>query len=258
MMDKIRNTVFRLLYTLTGSAQGIRVILLYHSVSREGVGQSYSLSADMLEEQMQLLKRRFNIVRLCELAETMAAVSPKDNLACVTFDDGCLDNYEVALPILECYGIKATFFIVTGLMGRSLRTSCGEVKLMHREHVRELAALGHEVGAHTVSHIRLTSVPLEAARMEIAGSKAVLEDLSGCEVVSFAYPKGEYDERVKAEVSASGFRYAVTVREGLVRQEPDWLALPRVWVSSRLSLHAFAAKVSPAVEWYGWMRGRRS
>lgn len=232
------------------------MILLYHSVSREEAGNVYSLPLAAFEQQMEFLRSHFKTVRLCDLAKAMETQPPDVNLACVTFDDGCLDNYEVALPVLERFGIKATFFIVTGFVGRCLQTFSGRVPLMGREHIRELKSLGHEVGAHTVNHIKLSRIPIEKAREEMESSKRFLEDLLGSEVVSFAYPKGDYNTAVKREVAELGFRWAVTIREGLVPAQPDWLALPRVWISPRLSFSAFMAKVSPAVEWYERTRRR--
>jgi peptidoglycan/xylan/chitin deacetylase (PgdA/CDA1 family) len=257
--DWARNVLLQLLYRVSGPGAGVRVILLYHSVSLEGGAgrEVYTLPLADFERQMEFLQSRFQVVRLCDLAKAMEAQPPDTNLACVTFDDGCVTNYEVALPVLERLGIKATFFVVTGLVGKALRTFAGEVPSMDKEHIRELAALGHEVGAHTVSHVKLTQVPIETARAEVQGSKKFLEDLLGSQVVSFAYPKGAYNDAVKQEAARLGFRYAVTIREGLVSWQPDWLALPRVWISPRLSLSAFAAKVSSAVEWYEWIRGRR-
>jgi len=256
--DWVRNAFLQLLYRVSGPGAGVRVIVLYHSVSLEGVGRGvFTLPLTDFERQMGFLQQRFKIVRLCDLAKAMETELPERNLACVTFDDGCLDNYEVALPVLERLGIKGTFFIVTGLVGKTLRTIAGEVPTMDKEHIREMAALGHEVGAHTVGHVKLTQVPIETARAEMQSSKQFLEDLLGSQVVSFAYPKGAYNDAVKQEAAQLGFRYAVTIREGLVPRQPDWLALPRVWISPRLILPAFAAKVSPAVNWYEWIRRRR-
>ena len=84
-----------------------------------------------------------------------------------------------------------------------------------------------------------------------------LEDLIGKEVISFAYPKGAWNETLKEEVRQQGFRYAVTIQEGLVSDHSDWLALPRIWISPSLSLGSFAAKLSPAVEWYEKLRRLR-
>lgn len=249
LQNLARNLIYGLLSRLTGPGRGVRVILMYHSV---GVNALNSVRRTDYEAQMEMLVERFTTARVSDLFR--ASPRDADNVVCVTFDDGYLDNYEVALPVLEQLGIKATFFVATGFLNGRMPTSVGEVPMMTSDHVRELANLGHEIGAHTKSHLRLTTIPLEAARREVAMSKEYLESLLGREVVSFAYPRGAFDEQVKTLVDSLGFRVAVTTREGLVGSDPDWLALPRVWISRTLSAGAFKAKTSPAVEWYARFR----
>lgn len=251
--DWIRNAIYRLIYSFTGPGQGVRVILLYHSV---GGDVPYSIPASAFKQQIELLAESFKVVRLCDLPEAMASESPNANIACVTFDDGRRDNYDCALPVLEHFGIKATFFITTGVLDKTFPTFSGECPMMTCGQVQELATLGHEVGAHTTSHPKLTKVPLETARVEVESSKRFLKDLLGSEVVSFAYPKGDYNEAVRALVRLLGFRMAVTIHEGLVSGSPDWLALPRVWISNTLDMGAFRAKTSPVVDWYAQLRGK--
>ncbi len=245
--------MYRFLYTLAGPGRCIRVILLYHSIGEDA---PHSIPLPMFEQQIESLVRRFQVVRLRDLPAALASAPPHTNIACVTFDDGYRDNYVSALPVLERFGIKATFFIATGFLSRSFPTFAGECPMMAPGQVRELATLGHEVGAHTINHPKLTKVPMEIARAEVEGSKRFLENLLGSEVVSFAYPKGDHNEGVKAMVGALGFQVAVTVREAFVDGTPDWLAVPRVWVSNTLSLKAFEAKLSPAVHWYARLRRR--
>jgi peptidoglycan/xylan/chitin deacetylase (PgdA/CDA1 family) len=255
----VHNSIYCLLRAISGPGKRVCVILLYHSVAKGPSFGSYSVSVKSFEAQMAYLSHHFKIVRLCDL-EHYIATNYQDRIACVTFDDGCFDNYEVALPVLERFGIKATFFVVTGLLGGSLATSYGNIHFMGSNEIYELSSLGHEVGAHSVSHLKLTKVPLERARKEIEESKHFLEDLIGKEVISFAYPKGAWNETLKEEIRRQGFRYAVTIQEGLVSNHPDYLALPRVWISPSLSLGSFAAKLSPAVEWYEKLRrlGKRT
>lgn len=255
---KVRNGLYRLLRSLVGPGKGVRVILLYHSVSKDAAETSYSVSRHDFEDQMAFLHAHFKVVRLCDLAQIMQPEPSNTNIAVVTFDDGCIDNYEVALPVLERFDIKATFFIIAGRIGQSFQTSSlWKTRLMEKVHIQELHSLGHEIGAHTMSHVKLTQIPIEKVREEVQRSKQWLEDLIGHEVSSFAYPAGKYNNHVKQEVAQAGFRWAVTVREGLVSPNPDWLALPRVWISNYLSFPAFTAKVSPAVEWYERIRGRK-
>ncbi len=227
-----RYAIYEVLYALISLGRGVRVILLYHSVG----SRPHSFPLGIFQRQMKMLTQHFNVVRLCELPERMASAPSGANIACVTFDDGYLDSYEIVLPVLEQARIKGTFFISTSFLGKTFPASAGEFPTMTPAQVRELAALGHEIGAHTVNHPKLTRVPRETARKEILNSKDFLEDLTGSEVMSFAYPKGDYDEEVKTLVGSLGFKLAVTVRPELVNDHPDWLALPRLGVSGKLLL----------------------
>jgi len=248
LRDFAREGLYCLLYAITGSGKGVRVILLYHSV---GGKPPYGVSPQRFEEQMSWVKKQFRVVRLCDLPKAVQSEASDANLACITFDDGCRDNFEVALPILDRFGLKATFFIATGFLNGTFRTSTGEeYSAMTPKQVQELAALGHEVGAHTVTHPKLTRLPPTQAYAEIINSKSYLEDLLGSPVTSFAYPKGDYNAAVRSLVVQAGFQVAVTIREGLVGDQPDWLSLPRVWVSGMLGTKGFKARLSPAIDLY--------
>jgi peptidoglycan/xylan/chitin deacetylase (PgdA/CDA1 family) len=250
--DWVRNTTYRVLYALSGPGESVSVILLYHSI---GNGSPYSLPRDSFDRQLDVLAERFRFVRLDELRGSLSEPVGRNRVS-ITFDDGFLDNFEQALPALERHRVPATFFVATGFLGGRFGPPRGELPMMEASHLVEVAARGHEIGAHTVSHPRLTRISLDSAREEMSGSKAFLEDLLHRRVVSFAYPKGDYNAAVRDAARDLGFQNAVTVEEGLVRDRPDWLALPRVWVSNRLSAGAFLAKLSPAVEWY-WGLSRR-
>lgn len=247
MPDWARNAAYRVLYRISGPGDSVCVILLYHSI---GTGSPHSLPIEDFEKQLELLASRFRVVRLDELRTSLAAAEPGGNLACITFDDGFLDNYELALPALESLALPATFFVATGFLGGRFGTSAGELPMMENSHVKELANRGHEIGAHTVTHPKLTHVDIRSAAEEMRASKDYLEDLLATPVRSFAYPKGDYNAAVRDAVDKAGFEVAVTIEEALVSDTPDWLALPRVWVSNRLSPVAFLAKMSPAAERY--------
>lgn len=243
----VRNTLYRFLYSITGPGRGIRVILLYHSV---GSDVPNSIPLDVFEHQMEIIANCFRVVRLRDLPNAIASNPTDANIATVTFDDGYLNNYECALPVLQRLGIQATFFVATGFVGRSFQTFAGDYPMMTEDQVRALAGLGHEIGAHTVNHPKLTRVPLDVARSEIRSSKCFLEDLLGDEVLSFAYPKGDCNVTLKRLVSDLGFKLAVSINEGLVDKKSDLYALPRVWISDQLNTSMFRARVSPATTWY--------
>lgn len=74
-----------------------------------------SATADGFREQMLLLRRRFQPMRLGDaVAAVMSGKSLPANAVVVTFDDGYDDNYNVAYPILRELGVPATFFVSTG------------------------------------------------------------------------------------------------------------------------------------------------
>jgi peptidoglycan/xylan/chitin deacetylase (PgdA/CDA1 family) len=252
---RIKDGVYRVLHTLTGPGSGVRVILLYHSV---GTDELHSIPPSIFAEQMSILSRRFHTVRLCDLKDALTSMPIDANLACVTFDDGLRDNYEYALRILEDCGIKGTFFVVSGLLGQSPSSPVGRRPRMTPAQVLECSSMGHEIGAHTVNHLKLTDVPLETARQEINDSKRSLEDLLGAAVESFAYPRGAYTDATRHLVASLGFKFAATTREGLVEQAPDWLALPRVPITDDLDRAAFTARVSVATGVFDRLRRARS
>ena len=250
----LKDLVYGACWLIAGCThRGVQVILLYHSV---GSDVPLSIPTRDFERQVAYLKKHFRIVLLRDLRQVLAGARQEEAFACITFDDGLLDNYENALPILENYDVKASFFITVGSLGKTNWTSYGDQQCMTATQLREVSSLGHEVGAHTVTHPKLTRVPSAQAHQEIVESKVILEDLLGEQVVSFAYPKGDYNEDVKGLASKAGFQYAVTTREALIEKATiDWLALPRVWINPTMGWVQFQAKLSPALRLYERLRG---
>jgi peptidoglycan/xylan/chitin deacetylase (PgdA/CDA1 family) len=245
--DTARRLLYRLLYQAARHRRGTRAIALYHTV---GKSRPDSVSVGEFQQQVALLASKFDVVPLCQLRLKMQRASARANIACVTFDDGYLDNYTDAAPALERHSVKATFFVATGALGGTL----AGVPMMTRSQIRELADLGHEIGAHSVSHRKLPHLPIADVRREMSESRARLEDLVGRPVTSFAYPYGAFTEAVRGEAEAAGFDVAATVRHRLVPPDPDWLALPRIWTGADSSTEDVAAYMSWATEWYDAIR----
>jgi len=100
-----------------GGARGRLSILIYHRVPAEPDPMlAGEVDAARFAEQMSLLASNFNVLPLSEAAQRLPRGDLPARAACVTFDDGYADNHDVALPILQRFGIPATFFVTTGFL----------------------------------------------------------------------------------------------------------------------------------------------
>lgn len=255
-MDRVRELLRGPIGSLLSAAnpppRNTTVILVYHSVGGE---DARATPVSLFEEQIAYLDEHFRCVRVKDLREQLAGEPPRGNLACVTFDDGHRDNHERAAPILREHGMVATFFVPTGFVGERYPSSGGDVPAMNTDQLRDLRERGHEIGAHSVHHTRLTSLGSEALVREVTASRRDLEEMLDGEVVSFAYPYGEHDGRVRRSVREAGYRAAVTTQPRLVAASPDWYRLPRVRVNRRVPMRRFRLKTSRMLPvWEGLKR----
>jgi hypothetical protein len=132
-------------------------------------------------------------------AQVPAAVrAHRPTVVTLTFDDGTADQFAAA-RVLHDYGLRGTFFIITGAVGAPRYMSLADL--------RQLAADGDEIGGHTVSHLDLVNTTLAEARRQVCAGRDILTRW-GFAVTSFAYPDGAANRQVAAIVAACGFNAA--------------------------------------------------
>lgn len=196
------------------------LILLYHHIAPvENIPQSadrvrdegwaFTHSPEAFEFQLRELRRRaYRFVSLGQLVDGIQATGREghDSVA-VTFDDGWIDNYTFAAPLLKKLGVPATFFVTTA----HLQEGRQEPARMNCAQLREMAAQGLTIGSHTRTHPDLTRISDGAAREEIAGSKADLERVLGISVDFLADPGGAFNTRVAVLARQAGYRAACSV-----------------------------------------------
>lgn len=209
-------------------------------VSRGPDPHNLRVHPDRFRAQVELLLAAgFEFASVGELAREGGGAPPPPGRAALSFDDGLEDNASVLLPLLREYALPATVFVATGLMGRENPDLPG-TRMLTEDEVVAVAAAGVEIGAHTVSHVNLETVPPDVCREEVAASRAVLRSLTGGPVDTFAYPFGGSGPVATAAVRDAGFRAAVTcdARGGWAP-----LAIGRAMITGIDGLGAFLAKL---------------
>ena len=100
------------------------VILMYHRVVDDlrneltHMQPGMMVSRDTFEAQLQMLSGEYRVVPLSELVDSLLnGEKPKARTVAITFDDGWLDNYTCAYPLLKKYGVPATIFLTTDYIG---------------------------------------------------------------------------------------------------------------------------------------------
>ena len=216
-------------------------ILMYHSIADppEERAWAWSMSPSRFAEHLTYLHLSgYQGLTISQLTDDMrhSPGSLPERVVAITFDDGYADFMENALPLLNQFGFPATLYVTTGYAGQTSRwlegEGEGERPMMTWEQVREAAQQGIEIGAHSVHHPELDILHPKLAYLEIAGSKAALEQQLGQPVNTFAYPHGYHSPITRALVIKAGFSSACAVKNGLSSLEDDIYALARIMLIS--------------------------
>ncbi len=237
-------------------------ILMYHRISEnENLCRTHwtYVSAAQLRKQLMLLDRlgftpiTFNDYILYMNGELNLPKKP----IILTFDDGYENVYRIAFPILKEFGMKAIFFV---LGDRSIKTDLwnrgdGTVSslLINEEQIIDMHESGFEIGSHTMTHAKLTTLPSHIAWEEISISKIMLETILQSRVKSFSYPYGDVNSFVKRLVIKAGYTFACGVFTGHPRFGTDKFDFRRIAISSSTSTINFATKILTPFEYYEWL-----
>ena len=199
-------------------------VLMYHQVTEGEAANKLEVSKKTFAMQMVYLKNQgFRVIAPDELVRMVQSGQRPDNEVVLTFDDGYQDNCAQAAAILESFGLRGTFFIVTDWIGKS--------GWMTWEQVLDLQRRGHTIGAHSVTHRFLTAMSLAEAKDEIYNSKKLLEEKLGRPVQFFCYPAGRFSTAVENLVRQAGYKGAFTNAPGWAFSNRDVFALKRIRIS---------------------------
>ncbi len=307
------------------SASGSVNIIAYHRVvadiakaEREAI-YGIVISSATFRRHCELLSKNYDVVSLETAMHFLDGErEARRPLAVITFDDGYLDFYEEAFPVLNEFGLPATVFLPTDCIGQTqplahdrifwlLKQACEqsvpiadalmragltgnakeftnsrnllklteaivylpnglrekviaelenelgdfedyprEYQLLNWEMIREMARKGIGFGVHTANHVVLPLEDDSEMETEIVDSKKELERQLGKRVVTFAYPNGEYNAKIRGYVAQAGYKIAVTTEKRINQPGADLLALGRISLCEE-STRGFKGIYSPRV-----------
>lgn len=119
----------------------------------------------------------------------------------MSYDDGKVQD-ERLVAIFNKYGIRGTFNLNYGMMGKPPRLTADKVAELYQ---------GHEIATHTMTHPTIARCPLTEAAEEILEDRKGLESLTGQIVRGHAYPNGSYNEEIKQLFRQMGIAYGRVV-----------------------------------------------
>lgn len=251
-------------------SQSVLPVLMYHHVSPSpGL---VTVSPENFRAQISDLARSgWRSLGTDELVSFLGGAPLPKRSVLITFDDGYLDNFFYAYPVLCEFGMRATIFVVTDWISDGPIRETAFDTLPDHSGCKAAIAGGHkdevmlrwseiefmyasglvEFHSHTHTHIRWDKTVLNpddrraALREDLTRSRACLKERLGFEDQHLCWPQGYYDEDYIAVAKALGFKYLYTTRRRLNYSGSPVEEIGRIdtrdkgmgWLPSRLRLY---------------------
>jgi peptidoglycan/xylan/chitin deacetylase (PgdA/CDA1 family) len=221
--------------------QAVRVpVLMYHHIApvpenADPVWKRYCVRPSQFVDQLRWLKDHgYQTITPDELAAHFDQGTPlPDRPIMLTFDDGWAEQFSAAFPSLVLAGYRGVFYVTTWSINASGYISWDQLATMRDA--------GMAIEPHTISHSKLPGVTDDSKlETELVEPRRLLREKLGVAAQSFAYPYGEFDNRVIAAVGRAGYTTAFTTESGIEQRESGRLVLPRQIVTSDDTIDDFA------------------
>ena len=213
-------------------------ILMYHEIYRPEerdrlrglTNPAYNTDINVFRRQMAWLFA-YNVKTLT-IDDLLSQKSPTEKRTiCLTFDDGWLGNYLHAYPILQEYGLKATFFVATELIGKPY--------YMTWDHLKEMEVNGMSIQSHTATHKPVGGMDEKEIIFELSESKIIIEKRLTTEVNHLSLPHGSQNGRIWPLAKRVGYKTICTSNVGFQTWESNGPWLKRISIGDGISEKKF-------------------
>lgn len=213
----------------TGFCLNVPILLYHHIKPLDSAGTDAFLTVDIstFESQLQyLIRAGYQTISVVELANALINHQPLPAKSVViTLDDGYMDVYTNAYPLLYRYKLKANLMIATGLLGNSGYLSWDQLKRM----VDTGLIFAYD---HSWSHVQLANLPDEKIKYEILTGQKQLEEKLGKQINIFAYPYGSENQRTIDILKQNGFIAALSTVPGSIQCDSFLMSLHRIRIGN--------------------------
>ena len=230
---------------------------MYHHINPHR-GDMVTVTPEVFEGQMEYLyKSGYRTLKIDELLDFISGkLTIKEKSVVVTFDDGWLDNYLYAFPVLKKYNINAAIFVITDRTERASNIVKSQDVIIppHRESKKLLAnGQSHKVVinwdmakemqksgfiefySHTKSHRRCGQLNENELLEELMDSKGTIEERLGRPCPYLCWPYGSYSDTALQVARATGYKAVFTTKHGVVKKDSNPFAINRIVVKDNVA-----------------------
>lgn len=220
-------------------------VLMYHNVTPDSTtAAGLTISAEKLEQQLRYLsEKKYTTYHLSEI-ENKTETEPKSVI--ITFDDVTESQLLYAVPLLEKYNLKATFFIPFYYIGKTDLWNNGSTKIMSLEQLRAINPKVVEFGYHSYLHQRYADLSSAEITEDFINCDKYIKDNNLKVFPALAYPYGNYPKQQPAKkhfkqlLEKNGMRMGLRIGNRVNKFPfPDRYEIQRIDVKAEFSMLKF-------------------
>lgn len=218
-------------------------------LARHQVKASFFVPVQAVEKQELLWHDRLGFAVLALLKQSYGG---KEKLMQILAEAGLSENgpHRLVSNVVEAskgLALNARLRLVEALAEASDATPAPAfARLMTFDEIAELAADGHEIGSHSMTHCLMPECDDRALAYEVTESRQVLQKRLGLPIETFCYPNGNSDARTAHAVAQAGYLRAVTTTWGSNGQDADQFLLHRCDMTAK-HVQDSSGKFAPAL-----------